>query len=562
MIAKPQEAVFRAPQARTSGAWLFAGCIAIVVLCGVFFRLDHVERKVYWDDEVFTSLRVAGITERELVADAAAFHDVAALRAIVHPGRNRLRPITATLTSLVAEDAQHSPLYYSLARLWAGLFGDSIAALRALSVVFGILALPCMYWLCVELFASRAAAWLGVALVGASPFEVLYAQQAREYSLWTLTTLVVCALFLRAARSGLPSAWASYCLVLAVDLYVYPLSISVAGAGLAYLALTAWRRPRTLAVATIATVTALALYAPWLVTIWAHFEQINRSMAVLLAPRPAPFIVREIMRLFQLSIIDLGAHARELQISYALAALTVCAALGFASVSAYRSRDRSVWPYIACLIIASLVPLTAADLVWAGNRTGQPRFATPMYLGIDLALVYVFTVARNRIERSPSEIAAWAAAFAAIFVVRIGSCAVSGAADTWWTTYDLQAIPAAASINARPHPILISDNYLVWSLVLSNYLRPDIAVQLRPRCYICTIDNAQGFALAKIATTRSLSDVFVLGPSPALSALIARAVGGTSHAPPVHCIDIRNECPGGLRFFPVADTRPLSGNGL
>jgi hypothetical protein len=34
------------------------------------------------------------------------------------------------------------------------LFGDSIAVTRSLSAVFSVLALPCMYWLSLELFES------------------------------------------------------------------------------------------------------------------------------------------------------------------------------------------------------------------------------------------------------------------------------------------------------------------------------------------------------------------------------------------------------------------------
>lgn len=39
-----------------------------------------------------------------------------------------------------------------------------------------------------------------MALIAVSPFHVLYAQEAREYSLWTVTILLSSAALLRAMR--------------------------------------------------------------------------------------------------------------------------------------------------------------------------------------------------------------------------------------------------------------------------------------------------------------------------------------------------------------------------
>lgn len=47
--------------------WLRFLAIVILVL-GVFFRFVNLDRKVYWFDETFTSLRISGYTEREAIA--------------------------------------------------------------------------------------------------------------------------------------------------------------------------------------------------------------------------------------------------------------------------------------------------------------------------------------------------------------------------------------------------------------------------------------------------------------------------------------------------------------
>jgi uncharacterized membrane protein len=69
--------------------------------------------------------------------------------------------------------------------------------------------------------------WIAVLLVASSPFHVLYAQEAREYSLWTVTILLSSALLLRSIRRKTKSSWATYALGLAVGLYTFPFTVFV-----------------------------------------------------------------------------------------------------------------------------------------------------------------------------------------------------------------------------------------------------------------------------------------------------------------------------------------------
>jgi uncharacterized membrane protein len=40
--------------------------IIVLLVLGVFFRFLNLDRKVYWDDETITSLRVSGYTIEEM----------------------------------------------------------------------------------------------------------------------------------------------------------------------------------------------------------------------------------------------------------------------------------------------------------------------------------------------------------------------------------------------------------------------------------------------------------------------------------------------------------------
>ena len=42
--------------------------LIVILALGVFFRFVNIDRKVYWFDETFTSLRISGYTEKEAIA--------------------------------------------------------------------------------------------------------------------------------------------------------------------------------------------------------------------------------------------------------------------------------------------------------------------------------------------------------------------------------------------------------------------------------------------------------------------------------------------------------------
>ena len=79
------------------------------------------------------------------------------------------------------------PLYYLALKGWMQLFGSSDIAVRALSGVFALAAMPFL-WLAGRRVAGREGAWIAVVLIGSSPFALRYATEARMYSMVVLLT--------------------------------------------------------------------------------------------------------------------------------------------------------------------------------------------------------------------------------------------------------------------------------------------------------------------------------------------------------------------------------------
>lgn len=163
--------------------------IIIILSLGLFFRCASLDKKVYWVDEVATSLRVAGYTKQEAIIELSKREIITIADLQKYQKLDDRRNLFFTITAL-QKSPEHAPLYFLITRFWLQLFGSSILAIRSLSVIFSLLAIIALYYLCRELFNCRLVGEIAISLMAVSPFFVAYAQEARPYSLWTLTILL------------------------------------------------------------------------------------------------------------------------------------------------------------------------------------------------------------------------------------------------------------------------------------------------------------------------------------------------------------------------------------
>jgi mannosyltransferase len=194
-----------------------------------------------------------------------------------------------TIISSAAADI-HPPLYYLLLNGWVHLFGTGEIAVRALSVLSGVVLVYVTYLLGRRLFGWHAG--LAAALLAAlSPFQVYYSQEARMYMLAALlsavsTLLMLIALFPQGrqprARWLAVVTWISYILVTTAALYTHYFSATVILAqdiALSLLLLGSYvRRPadgltlRAMAPLAAAQVAVAICYTPWLPAMAGQFS--------------------------------------------------------------------------------------------------------------------------------------------------------------------------------------------------------------------------------------------------------------------------------------------------
>ncbi|MEM1427637.1 MAG: glycosyltransferase family 39 protein, partial [Cyanobacteria bacterium P01_H01_bin.130] len=260
------------------------GAIALVLVLAIAFRLAGLVGKVYWGDEVFSSFRVAGFTLPEVaeVLGDGQPRSPAELQYFQTP--NPDHTTADTVRALAVDDPQHPPLYFVALRWWhqilGPIFGDGLPLRRSLSVLIGIAVLPCVYGLAWELFGSRAIAWTAVAIIGLSPFHVLYSLEVRNYGLWTLEIVGASWLLLRALRRNSWGAWFAYCVSAVSLLYtlLFGLFTLVGHGAFVAIALVQKQVKWSKLIGFIGAIAfALFLWHPWLRIVILGFGTINQT---------------------------------------------------------------------------------------------------------------------------------------------------------------------------------------------------------------------------------------------------------------------------------------------
>ncbi|MBE9178215.1 glycosyltransferase family 39 protein [Oculatella sp. LEGE 06141] len=436
--------------------WVRLLCVAILVL-GIVFRWANLDRKIYWHDEVFTSLHITGHSRSELVERAFRGEEVTVQDLQAFQRLDPSRGVGLTVQILGAEDSQHPPLYYVLAKAWAQWFGDSATAIRSFSALTSLLTFPLLYWLCLELFECPLTGWVAIALIAVSPFHVLYAQEAREYSLWTATVLLCSIALFRAMNVPTIRNWGFYAISLILSFYTFLLTALFAvGHALYVLINTGFSLNRRSVSYLVSSAIALVVLSPWMYFIRTYADTVKGSTAwttqSLTLPTMANMWAFNVSRLivdFDFSLDDLRAY---------FFIVPVLLLEGYALYYLCRRTSSRVWLFVLCLTFSSFVALLLPDLVLGGQRSTVTRYLIPSHLGIHLALAYLLT---QRLRTTNlMRLRLWGAIAAITVLAGIASCAVSAQADTWWNKVVGYTNPEMARIiNASDRPLVISDAF-------------------------------------------------------------------------------------------------------
>jgi len=476
-------------------------CLLILLTLGVFFRFANLDRKVYWYDETRTSIRAIAAympTSPEAVFDnrITGIEDIKK-----YQQADPQRSITDSLYVMAKDDPKHSPLYYILVGIWGRILGDSVGTVRALSAIISLLGFPCIYWLAIELFGSNLTAGTATALMAVSPVFVLYAQEARPYTLWAVTILLSSVTLLRAIRLNNRASWVIYALSIALGIYTHILFNLVILSHAIYVLIIGYPEvskifakkentrkiwlPKVWINYLLSTFLGLITFTPWAKFIWDHRDNFRMSYLTEQKGSLSFFIkswVLEISALFLdykgSSFIDIS-QGKDNKFHY-LIYLPILILIVYSIYYLIRHTPKQIWLFILTLIVVPILALTLPDLISEGIRSTVVRYFFPFYLAIQLAVAYLLSSKCFTANVSHQKL--WQLITVVLISAGVVSCAISLPAKTWWSkSYSYYNAQVAEIINQANNPRLVV-NYS-WSnstqlLSLSHILEPNIQLQL------------------------------------------------------------------------------------
>jgi uncharacterized membrane protein len=478
--------------------------VAIVLSLGIYFRFVNLDLKVYWVDETFTSLRISGYTMAEF-AQKTLNGPVLTQEDLYRFQRpSSEKTIVDTVRALATEAPEHPPLYYILVRYWVKFWGNSVAITRSFSAVVSLLSFPAIYWLCWELFedkykGDRSNFYHPIAIVAVSPLHILYAQEAREYTLWMVTILLSSAAFLRSIRLNTTLNWGLYAIALIAGFYTYPFTALVAlGHGIYLAILEKLRFNKTSISYLLASLATILAFSPWLSVLSQNFNQASwQTENVSLVSLISGWMVN-LGRVF----IDLSANVENPGLG-----LPILALVAYSMYCLYQKTPQRVWLFLFLLIGITPLVLIVPDLFSGGVRSLTLRYLIPSYLGIQVAVASCLTIRCYDIVQNDRSARIWRAIVAILISVGMISGILSSPAQIWWNKdyyTSLYNIQAANSIDRTSNPLVISDNYTILSL---SYL----------------LLNRSAFQLIQALPPESLlsqfSDIFLYSVSPELQSM-------------------------------------------
>ena len=472
--------------------------LSVVLVMGIFFRFVNIDRKFYWFDETYTSLRVSGYLSDSATEEIFNGPVVSSKDLLKYQSISDQKNEIDTIKGLAIEEGQLPPFYFLVARFWAKLFGTSVTAIRSLPALVSLLLFPCAYWLCLELFESSMVGWVAMALVSVSPMHVLYAQEARPYCFWTVLTLLSSAVLLRAMRLQTKLLWGIYTAVTVVGLYTHLYTVLVLIAhGIYVFAREKVQVTKTVISYILAFFVTFIAGLLWYLTLRYWQPPSLPVSAMIPASRIAlmPLITRwlgNISRIiFDVNLDAMSSFKKTLPVIPVIVFVLIL--LAYSIYFVCRHTSKPVYGFILTLIVFTSLPLMLGDLILGGHRlSGYARYLIPTYLGLQLAVAYLLTAKITSTSVNTWQQKFWKLVAIGVFSAGILSCTLSSQAETWWNKgldQGKYAIPIAHIVNQADSPLLITERELGEVIPLSRLLDPEVHILWGDTLHLAQLPN-------------------------------------------------------------------------
>ncbi len=487
----------------------FLYVVLILLIAATFFRFVNLDQKVYTADEVRGIARMVGytcnVTCDQLTMEAFSGQIITPADLQKYQHVSAEKTVGDTIQAL-AGNAEHPPLYYLLSRFWIQFFNNPVGA-RLFTALTSLLIFPAVYWLTQELFESPLIGLSTVALVAVSPYYLMLAQEARQYSLWTLAIVLAGATLLRSLKHPTWKNWVMYALAIALGIYGHLFFVLVVVSyGVYVFAVEGFKLTKVGLSYLVASIAGLATLLPWvLVLINNHADPEKTTSWVASFKTSFPNRLEAWLHNLTTLFVELQVNP-----DFRNPLLYLCLGLVvYAVYFLYKNTTPRIWLFVVLLLALPALAYVVPDLVSGGRRSLTTRYFVPSFLAIELAISYLLVTQTSRIGSRWWQQPAWRFLLGIVLTLGFLSSAASAQARDWWKGSASTNIPVAAIVNRVDKPLLISDPSHTFALSLSYLLNDRVNFQL---FHSSNFDQLKS-KIVDQATMANYSNVYIYLPS-------------------------------------------------
>jgi uncharacterized membrane protein len=311
--------------------------------------------------------------------------------------------------------------------------------------------------------------------------------------------LLVSWLLLFALRRKSIAVWVGYTLGLTVGLYTSDLLALVICSHAVYVLLNYAGRRRCLLAFFSSIAASAVFYTPWVLVIIRHRSLIAAQVGWGATGYPVRLFAEKWLFNASAQFFDLAW----LNLKFAAVGAAILLLCLYALWRLVRETERPQWTFVVSLLVVTAVAFAGRDIVEHAHWSTTARYLIPTWLGLQLAVAFIFgqrvpgTAIRTQSGR------AWAIGFVALLICEGSASWANTHANSWYNDELNVATPAlAAAINNAENPLIVGEHSWAFYLDIARYLKPKVHVQL--------FAESRG---ARI-TPRPRETIFVLSPSP------------------------------------------------
>lgn len=500
--------------------------VVALILVGIYARCANLGQKVYTVDEVRGVMRASGYADQELVDSVYTGEPVTSSRLQQYQLPTAAHPLGDALSAF-ANNPEHPPLYYLLMRFCLQLFQAPVAS-RWLAVGLSLLLLPAVYWLCQELFGSAAVGWSAIALISVSPFHVLLAQEARQYTLWALLAVVSSAFLLRSLRQNSWGQWLAYGLTAVLGMYSHLFFLWVLLTHGLYVLITEHRFTQRLLRYLGVSVGVGIAFLPWVWVVATRLDRLEKTTDWASSYK-TDLLSRAEYWLYNLGI---GFVDFDWPVSFTNPfSYLLWGAVAYSTYQLYRHTPKRIWLFVVLLMSVSTLAQVVPDLLSDGRRSLLPRYSLTAYLGIELAVAYAIarvfsseksmrvelTQRTNHFKEQPMAMMPLRrGGVIALLLGGVISSLLITQSPGWGKGSSAINLSIAPQINQVEQPVIVTDVEYFYVLSLSYLVAPDA------RFIMVNSERSPNYAAA-LDRIPPGSEFFIYSPSDALTAFMQTA---------------------------------------